>query len=621
MTKLLLMRMLPFVLLASLGADAPRSLTPEEQSISRNIEFLAADRLEGRMTGQPGEREATLHVAREFARMDLEPLGDVQADGSRSYFQDFEFSSGVKLDAGNTAQLTHKEASTELALEQDWRPMGFSASGELKGAVVFAGYGIQAPAEGDRPAMNSYSQMDPRLLQGKWAVVFRYLPENMEAKEKMRLNRYAQLEYKAAVARDLGAKGILIVSGPTSHAKHQLVPLRIAGGGVPKFIALTLTDAAAQKVLAPSGFELGDLQKRLDQGEWLRPFEIPQIQFSARAALHVERAKGRNVLGRLAVAGAGTKRVIVGAHVDHLGHGESGASLASGDQEGGIHHGADDNASGVSAMLEIARQITERTRKGDTSLKRSVVFAAWSGEELGLLGSQAFIEHEPKCEGEAIYPCVSAYFNLDMVGRLRDKLNLQGVGSSPDWKPAIELRGGGFEPKLELLEDPYLPSDSSSFYIAGVPVLDAFTGAHADYHTPGDTSDKINVGGVVKVATLVAALAWDQAARSDAPSYRRVERSDGGKRSGFRASLGVMPDYSAEGVVGLRIMGTKAGSPAEKAGLLAGDILTELAGKRIETIYDYMFALNIVKIGEPNLLKYRRGDKNLSVEVIPESRE
>lgn len=571
-----------------------------EQKIRDHVSYLASPELAGRMTGTEGERLATEYVAQNFREAGLE-----------TQFQEFEFISSVTLGSTNLLSLGAEPA----VLNQDWRPLGFSDSGSLEQVkIVFAGYGIQAPAEAGFEEYNSYRQMDPALVRGKWVLVFRYAPEAVSVEQKLRLSRYASLEYKAAVARDLGALGLLVVTGPNALVRDQLVGLKLGSGNARGFFGASLSNDLGARMLRVAGFDLGQLQTQLDQGEWLRPFEIPGIQLSTRIELMQNKSKGRNVLGLLrAQEGQSVGRVIVGAHVDHLGLHEGHIG------EGSIYLGADDNASGVSAVLEMARTLSAQVTSGTLQLKKDILFAAWSGEELGLRGSQHFVQ-ELKKQGP-VFPTVATYFNLDMVGRLRERLYLQAVGSSSIW-PAEIARVRAQTP-FEILEqsDPYLPTDSTSFYLEGVPVLAAYTGTHPEYHTPQDQVGTLNIAGIVQVANVVKSLVASQAASPAIPDFIRVERTDGGNHTGYRATLGVMPDYSAEGVTGLRVLGTREGSPAQKAGVLAGDVIVQLAGKEIRTIHDYMFALNIVKIREPNVLIVMRAGVRLSLVVIPEPKE
>jgi Zn-dependent M28 family amino/carboxypeptidase len=317
-----------------------------------------------------------------------------------------------------------------------------------------------------------------------------------------------------------------------------------------------------------------------------------------------------------------------------LGVGVSSSSLARGDETDQIHYGADDNASGVAALLEIAEHLADRRKQGRLELRRDLLFAAWSGEELGLLGSDHFVKSFSDTDDTAtgdgapvqgtdsrsIYPSISAYLNMDMVGRLDKYLILQGVGSSNLWRGEIERRNAPVGLPLTLQDDSYLPTDASSFYLRGVPILSAFTGAHSEYHTPRDTPEKLNYDGAAQIARFMGLVAQGLAASDSPPDYiqQSVKQNTTGGR--LRAYLGTIPDY-AEEVQGVMLSGVSKDAPADKAGLKSRDVIVELAGKRIENIYDYTQAIEALKIGEPVAIVVVRNGERVSLEITPESRE
>jgi len=304
--------------------------------------------------------------------------------------------------------------------------------------------------------------------------------------------------------------------------------------------------------------------------------------------------------------------VILGAHYDHLGHGRHGNSLARRDEAGQIHPGADDNASGVAAVLEAARMLAAKPARGP------LIVAFWTGEEFGLLGSSAFLR-----EGLVPPESIAAYVNFDMVGRVRDnRLNLQGVGSSPVWGGLIEQTNVvvGFD--IQTQSDPYLPTDASVFYLKNIPIIGFFTGGHEEYHRPADRAETINFDGVDRVARFGALLARKLAALDERPAYAKVERrsESSGSRDGVRAYTGTIPDYATEGVVGLRLSGVIGGGPAEAAGIREGDVIVEFAGREITNIYDYTAALGAVKIGRPVEVVCERDGERLKFTITPTAR-
>ena len=464
-----------------------------------HVSRLASEAMEGRLTGTPGERLATDYVASAFAALGLEPAGD---DG---YFQSFGFSVGAALGPGNRLEVREKDGVRKLEPDGDWRPLAFSEDGKVAAAeVAFAGYGIVTPPSDQETSHDSYGELD---VEGKWVVVLRYLPEDLAPEATRGLLLYSELQYKASVAERRGAVGLIVVSGPNAKVKQELVALtQDPAGGRAGIAALSLSNAAAAALLGTAGTDLKALQDELDGGEAVAGFVLPGVTIEATVDIAREKRSGRNVLARLpAAGGAGHERpaVMVGAHLDHLGRGEISGSLARDDEAGQVHFGADDNASGVAGLLEIAQYLVDLKRQGRLKAKRNILFAAWSGEEMGTLGSSHFaktLAEQTEGDDNDIGAAVAAYLNMDMIGRLDENLYLQGTGSSPVWTREIERRNVPLGLSIVTSGDSYLPTDATPLYLKGVPVLSAFTGAHSDYSTPRDTADKINYAGTEKIA-------------------------------------------------------------------------------------------------------------------------
>ncbi len=600
--------------------------------IGRHVKYLCRDDLEGRFTGSRGELLATAYVAAYMERLGLEPAGD---DGG--WFQRFEFTSGVALGPGN--ELVANGESYEV--DQDWRPLSFSGTGEHESApLVFAGYGIVADAAAPPltpprvgEGYDSYAHLD---VKDKWVVVFRYLPEGISPEKRQQLNRPSQLRFKTTFARDRGARGLIVVTGPNAQSKSELVPLQmdgiLAGSSLP---VISVSNDVADSWLSAGGKSLKQLQDELDGGAQKMGFEIEGLRLAAKIDVQRIKKSGRNVLGRLPAADTPTEQaIVIGAHIDHLGKGASSGSLARDDETGQIHYGADDNASGVAALVEIAEFLAHQRDRGLLRSRRDLLFVAWSGEELGLLGSDYFVKalshrddatdvdesahHE--AGSQSIYPSISVYLNMDMVGRLDKHLILQGVGSSSVWRSEIERRNAPVGLPITLQEDSYLPTDASSFYMRGVPILSAFTGAHREYHTPRDTPDTLNYDGAAQVARFMGLVAQGLAASESPPDY--VQQSVKDKTTGgrLRAYLGTIPDY-AEEVKGVMLSGVSKGGPADKAGVTSRDVIVELAGKKIENIYDYTHAIEGLKIGQPVKMTVIRNGERVLLEITPESRD
>jgi hypothetical protein len=320
--------------------------------------------------------------------------------------------------------------------------------------------------------------------------------------------------------------------------------------------------------------------------------------------------------------------ILLGAHIDHLGRGEATGSLARGDEKGQLHPGADDNASGVAALLEIAAFLADARARGEFESLRDLVFAAWSGEELGLLGSSAYADSLAEglpgdADAESLAPLLAAYLNLDMVGRLRDELSLFGVDSSPVWRREIERRNAPIGLAVEALGDSYVPTDATTFYLKGVPVLSAFSGSHEDYHTPRDVPEHLDYAGLADVARLIGGIAASLASSDTAPAYvAAAAPARGLPRAGLRVYLGTIPDYTdSSGGSGLLLSGVAQGGPAERAGLRAGDAIVQVADRAIENIYDYTYSIDELEVGVPVEIRARRGQEELSFTLTPGSRD
>ncbi len=575
--------------------------------LERDVAYLSSEELGGRLTGTDGEALARDYIAEQLKAMGAQPL-----NGQKQYRVPFDFTAGMH-DDGSQLFLLRGDEKQRWADTEQVQALSFSDSKSITGDVVFAGYGLSLP-ESEDLGYDSYFGLD---VEDKIVVVLRYFPEETEGELRAALARHSGLRYKALQARERGAKAIVVVTGPRSPNAGKTVPMTfdtaLAGSGI---VAASIGGEAAKALFA--GHEKGSLeeiQKSFDDGNpHITGFELPGRQLTLDIKVRRERREGYNVVGLLPAAeGRGDEPpLILGAHYDHLGDGSSGNSLADKDDKGGIHHGADDNASGVAAVLEIGRQLAGQKRS------RPVILAFWSGEELGLLGSSDFIKNSGMTADE-----IFAYVNFDMVGRMRDnRLSLQSVGSSSVWPGLIERANvaAGFD--LGLQDDPYLPTDSTSFYQAGIPSLNFFTGSHEQYHKPSDQAATLNYEGLERISDFATALASKLIAQADRPDYvtvaRQKERS--GDRDSVRAFTGTIPDYTAE-VEGLRLSGVIEGGPADEGGLQGGDVITEFGGQAIANIYDYTYALDAVKIGKPVKIVFVREGKSMETTITPTSRQ
>ncbi|MBI4622168.1 MAG: M20/M25/M40 family metallo-hydrolase [Verrucomicrobia bacterium] len=585
-----------------------------------HVDRLASDALEGRLSGSTGSGQAADYIAAQLAAAGLKPFAD-----NGTFFQSFEFNAGVKVVvAENRLRLVRTDggaAPLSFEPETDFRPLSFTENGGVEGEVVFAGYGLSVPGRSGE-GYDSFAGLD---VKDKIVLVLRYVPEGVEPKRRAELNRYAGLRYKAMIARSHGAKALLVVTGPNSPSAGQLAPLTmdstLVGSGI---VAASISGKVTDALLAGTGKDLKTLQTALDaenpHAADVR-FTVPNLKLELTAKVERIRKTDRNVIALLPpgtkAAGTSIEYVIIGAHYDHVGRGETGGFGIKG-EEGQIHNGADDNASGVAAVLELAAALAQDRQQKPDDFTRGVIFAFWSGEELGLIGSSYFVE-----KPVVPLPNIDAYVNFDMVGRLRDnKLTLQGIGSSLAWKRLIEKRNVAAGFNLVLQDDPYLPTDTTPFYPKNVPVLAFFTGSHENYHRPADDTDTLNYDGLERVTKFARTIALDLVKEPQRLDYAKVERAagSGSSRETLRAYLGTIPDYASE-LAGVKLTGTRGGSPADKAGLKAGDIIVEFAGQKIANIYDYTYALDAVKIGQPVKVVVTRDGQRVEVTVVPEARK
>jgi hypothetical protein len=585
-------------LLAQPATAPPSSTRP-------HVEALASARFEGRLAGSAGEKLASEYLVGQLQKIGAKPL-----PGRDEYVMPFEFTAGSK-DGGSRVTVGGRVFDTQA----DVRALSFSDNGEVTGDVVFAGYGIVVP-ESQNFGYDSYATLD---VKDKIVLVLRYFPEDADQKTRGILARYADLRYKAMAARQRGARAMIVVTGPRSPNAGETVPMSfdtaLAGSGI---VAASISGKVAQSLLAAiPDKSLESIQQSFDSGNpHVTGYAIPNVSVTLHTTVVREKRSGHNVLAYLPATSAGALApkpwVAIGAHYDHLGHGEAGNTLANKDDSSKVHFGADDNASGTAAALSVAASLAKQPRK------RNVLVAFWSGEELGLLGSNAFA-NAPSVAMDQI----AAYINFDMVGRMQDnKLTAQAAGSSPAWARMLEQANiaAGFD--LQVQDDPYQPTDVATFNAAGVPCLSLFTGTHTDYHKPSDTADKIDYDDLDRVADFAAALVKRIDNADAAPQFTKVEQQlqSAGGRAGVRVFTGTIPDYAGD-VKGLLLSGVIGGGPAEQAGLRKGDVIVEIAGQTIANIYDYTYALDVLKIGQPTKVVYIREGKRVETTLTPSARK
>lgn len=590
-----LCRTLPWValLLATLGGtrgaaagELAATAGPEIllDDLRAHLAILASDAYEGRETLGPGGLKAAEYVAASFARSGLTPLGQ---DGG--WFQPYVVEEPV-LGEGNRLVATSAEQDLALELTRDWNPVSVSPSATVRGAAVFAGFGIAAEAHDD------YAGAD---VKGRIVLVLRKAP-------RRGLERHAALIAKVATAAKRGAAAVLLCNdAPTAKDDGDaLLSWRADIGGrvgsSPVPFAF-LTRAAMGRLLGLAGHDLATLEERSRATPGTTALDGVTLSLTTAMASTRE-ANARNVIGFLRGRDPdlADEVVVVGAHHDHVGLGGTSQSLAGPGGRGQVHNGADDNGSGTVALLELAEWFAVPAHRP----RRSLLFLSFSGEERGLLGSQHYVDRPVVPLADTV-----AMVNLDMIGRCtQGRLEVGGVGTAKglqDLVAAANVKHG-----LEISWDPQgtAPSDSTSFFLKQIPVLFLFTGLHPDYHRPGDDLEKICFDDLVRIALLTRDVTREIAERderlvyTDPPKQRR------------RAILGVQPSPEPD-EHGILLGGVAEGGPAAEAGIRGGDVIVSVAGQSVRKLQDLQQVLRRLEPGKPVEVVVRRDGAETKVTV------
>jgi hypothetical protein len=650
-------------LVASALAQQPTSNTASPDRLRQIITYLASDALEGRRTGTPGANDAARYIAGEFKRYGLlsgKPA--IQAARERGepierYLQPFPYVAGVELGRNNLFYVNPGRADdiAQFRVGEDWMPLGFSSNGDVKSTkVLFAGYGISS-------AELKYDDYSVSNVKDLIAIVFAGTPDGDNPHGQF-VNA-GQIRFKAAAARAAGARALLIIANEEKLKDDRLSRLSYDNAGEAGIPIIVISRRVAAKFLGAVDGDLSRYEKLAD-ARLATPFpdpdgvstqinpaqlvRLPQNGLKLDLSVNLIRRESPsfNVIGILPGSDPKLKdeAIVIGAHYDHLGRGGEG-SLAP--REGEIHHGADDNASGVAGLIELARMLSTQNPKP----RRTIVFIAFSGEEEGLIGSSYYVNHP-------VIPLASTVvmINMDMIGRLKERsLIVGGVGTAQEWRAMIDKTNllpistvvgnlknssspeavrailsvsgepvAATNPKrhfdLTLNEDGFGPSDHSSFYAKQIPVLFFWTGTHEDYHKPSDTADKINYEGEARIVSFVANVIRDIDKNDTRPTYTVAKSQSQGRSTGFRVYLGTIPNY-ADSNDGLKLDGVRDESPAAKAGLKAGDKIVKMAGREVKNVYDYTYALGEMKAGQEYEVEIVRGSERLTLKITPTARK
>jgi len=579
-------------------------ITPE--TYLAHVKYLASPELKGRRTGTPELEKAAAYISRQFRAAGLKPVGG-------SYLQEFEITARTALGKGNKLSLVIGQRISELWEQRDFVPLSLSTNGETMGPIVFAGYGISAPEF----QYDDYEKIDAR---GKIVLLLRHEPQEDDEKSAFDGKNYtvhSELASKVANAKLHGAAAVLLVNDLPNHPGDENKLDRftpVMGTEDYGLLVAQISVKYASELLARAGRDLPGLMTAIDRNLKPQSFELPSDN-AARLTVNIlkEQRTVHNVAGYL--PGRTKEYVIIGAHYDHLGLGEQYSLAPS--QVGTVHPGADDNASGTAGVIELARAIAESGQHW-----RGFLFLCFAGEEEGLLGSAYFANHPLEPLGDA-----AAMINMDMIGRLRDgKVYVGGIGTGSTFKPIVEkaAKEAGLQDDISEIGG-YGASDHTSFTAKRVPTLFFFSGLHSDYHKPSDTWDKINAEDAVKLLGEVDEIAITLSDANERPEFVRVQppvrppastaAAAPTSTGGYGPYFGSIPDFGGP-PKGVRFSDVRDGSPAAKAGLKAGDVMIEFDGKKIDTLYDFTYALRQHKPGDAVMVKVLRNDRPVEAEVL-----
>jgi hypothetical protein len=568
-----------------------------------DVKALTAPAMEGRGDGTKGLTLAAHLLEKRYRQLGLKPAG------SNAYFQPFTVITGAKLrSARNRFSVDEAGQKRELKLNQDFVPFSFSSSDSVAAPVVFVGYGASA----DEFGYDDYAGVD---VKDKIVVALRYEPAGFADKAgNAGLTRHAQLITKAINARNHGAKALVLINGKLGDGEEDLLTRfgSVSGPENTGIVLVQVKNDAADGWFKSAGKSLADVQGQINHSTKPQSFTFSDtLHKTIHVDIETTRATVNNVLAYL--PGKTDEYVIVGAHYDHLGRGNYDSLAPS--QIGQIHPGADDNASGSAGVLELARMFAPR--KGE--LQRGILFMSFAGEELGLLGSAYWVQHPTMPLDKAV-----AMLNMDMIGRIKDdKVYIGGVGTGSTLKPVIEQAAARQNFKVEYSPGGYSASDHTSFVTKHIPVLFFFSGLHSDYHKPSDTWEKINALSAARLVDVVGDAAQQLASAQERPTFVTVMEDkplSGVGGSGYGPYFGSIPDFG-QVENGVKFSDVKPASPADKAGLKAGDILVQFGDKPIKNLYDFTDALRRSKVGDVVEVTVMRDGKPVKASVKLEQRK
>jgi len=587
-----MMYRLIFIVLIPLFISCQSRFEPEITTveIQEHISYLASDELGGRYPGSQEDGLLADYITGSYKAAGLELF-------EKSGLQHFDIVTDIETGPENSLDFNGQTLEPGV----DFKPISFSGNGSISAELVFAAYGFSV--DQDDLKRNDYQSIDPT---GKWVMILRGVPGKQEPSSPY-IN-YSEDRGKALLASDLGAAGVLLVSGEVFDPKDGLDELKGKQHAL-SIPVVQITRMSAERILVAAGADsLAVLDRQIsDSGE--RASFATSLELSVSVDLQPKKVNTANTLAFLEGSDPELKEqyVVLGAHHDHLGMGGPGSSSRAPDTIA-IHYGADDNASGVAGVMEISEFMISR------SPARTMVFATFGAEEMGLVGSKYLTENSPFDLSD-----VQVMINLDMVGRLNEERQLQigGVGTSPGFESLLDSLNSKYGFSLKFSTEGYGPSDHAAFYAKDVPVLFISTGAHSDYHTPSDNLASINMEGATEVISYVADIAEALANKKERIAFAeagpKVRGSSRGRRGGI--TLGLMPDMNYDGSEGMPVMLDTKGKPAAVGGIQKGDVIIAIEGNSVGNVYEYMSRLGQLKEGMDIVVTVNRGDDKMEILV------
>jgi hypothetical protein len=573
--KTFILTIIQLFLAFSLFAQFNTEITTKE--LKSTIGYLASDSLKGRKSGTKEATMAAHYIQAHFKQAGLKMI-------KNNGLQNYEIVTGVSL--GKENKYFYNTQYGEVG--KDFIPLSYSKNAFLCTKIIFVGYGLSINK--DSLKWDDYKGVD---VSGKWVLVLRGHPELKNNDSKF--NEFVDQRGKALTAADKGAAGVIFVTPVEISKDDELIPLKNNEGASAATIpVINITRKLANQLLADANKgTIEELETTINKTKKPNSFLINE-KLLVKTDLQIDKQQTQNVFGIIEGNDPILKNeyIVVGAHYDHLGMGGTGSGSRMPDTVA-VHHGADDNASGVAGIIELAQKLNAEKDK----LKRSVIFVSFSGEELGLLGSKYFVKNLPVPIKQ-----VKAMVNLDMIGRLKTdepSVVISGTGTSTESEAILnELKKTTTIP-LKYSPEGYGASDHASFYGENIPVFFLTTGAHEDYHTPFDLADRINYDGEKQVLDFTYILLSELINRPKALAFKESGSKTNSSYGGdLKVTLGIMPDFAGGDEKGLRADMVKKDGPAFKGGMLKGDVITAIDGKPIKNIYEYMSRLKQLQKGQ-----------------------